>query len=66
MQGQAPGKDGKPGLYKNVAGGMELFNLDTDLSETTNVAAKHPDVVRRLEGLADRMRMDLGDSLRKK
>lgn len=66
MVGQTAGKDGKPGLYKNVSAGLELFNLDSDLSETTDVAAKHPDVVRRLEGLADRMRADLGDSLKKK
>ena len=61
-----PGKDGKPGLYKNVKAGLELFNLDDDLSERIDVAARHPDVVRRLEALADRMRADLGDSLRKK
>jgi arylsulfatase A len=66
MVGQEVGKDGKPGLYKNVNAGLELFNLDSDLSETTNVAAKHTDVVRRLEGYADRMRADLGDSLKKK
>ncbi len=65
MVGQEPGKDGKPGLYKNVNAGQELFNLDTDLSETTNIAAKHPEVVRRLEALAERMRADLGDSLKK-
>jgi arylsulfatase A len=66
MQGNAPGKDGQPGLYKNIKAGQELFNLDSDLSETTDVAARNPDVVRRLEALADRMRADLGDSLRKK
>ena len=65
MVGQEPGTDGKPGLYKNVNAGQELFNLDTDLSETTNIAAKHPEVVRRLEALAERMRADLGDSLKK-
>ncbi len=66
MVGQVPGKDGKPGLYKNVTAGLEMFNLESDLSETTNVAAKNADVVRRIEALADRMRADLGDSLRKK
>jgi arylsulfatase A-like enzyme len=66
MQGNTPGKDGQPGLYKNLKAGQELFNLDNDLSETTDVAARNPEVVRRLEALADRMRADLGDSLRKK
>jgi len=66
MVGQEPGKDGKPGLYKNVIAGQELFNLESDLSETTNVASRQAEVVRRLEALADRMRADLGDSLRKK
>jgi hypothetical protein len=43
-----------------------LYNLETDLGERTNVAAQHPMVVQRLQLLADRMRQDLGDSLRKK
>jgi arylsulfatase A-like enzyme len=64
--GSQPGNDGKPGLYKEVKVGLELYNLDTDLSERTDVANQHPDVVRRLQMLADRMRADLGDSLRKK
>lgn len=63
MQGSTPGADGQPGPYKNVKAGLELFNLDDDLSETTDVAAKHPEVVRRLQSLADAMRADLGDSL---
>jgi len=66
MLGNAPGKDGQPGLYKNINAGQELFNLESDLSEKTNVADRNPDVVRRLELLADGMRADLGDSLRKK
>jgi len=38
-----------------------LVNLDKDLGESTNVAKQHPDVVKRLLGLADHMRKDLGD-----
>ncbi|MBI2808541.1 MAG: sulfatase [Planctomycetes bacterium] len=66
MAGQKPGKDGRPGLYKNVKAGLELFNLDDDLGERANIAARNPDVVRRLETLAERMRADLGDTLKKK
>lgn len=28
---------------------LELYDLDADVSETTNVAAKHPDIVQKLE-----------------
>ena len=38
-------------LVKPKKGGPELYNLSTDLSETTNLASKHPDVVRKLQGL---------------
>ena len=66
LVGSQPGSDGKPGLYKQAKVGLELYNLDADLSERTDVAGQNPDVVRRLQMLADRMRDDLGDSLRKK
>ena len=39
----------------------QLFNLEQDLGETTDVAEEHPDVVERLTKLADRARADLGD-----
>ncbi len=58
------GSDGKPGLYKQVQVGLELYNLDSDLGERTAVTAQNPEVVRRLQMLADQMRADLGDSLR--
>ena len=38
-----------------------LVNLHQDLGETTNVADRHPDVVRRLLQMAESMRQDLGD-----
>jgi arylsulfatase A-like enzyme len=60
-----PGYDGKPGKYAKAHTPVVLYNIDTDPSETKNVAAKHPDVVHRLAALADGMRDDLGDSLTK-
>jgi arylsulfatase len=45
---------------------QSLFNLDDDVGETTDVAAQHPDVVKRLLGLAGEARADLGDSLTKR
>ena len=36
-----------------LTGRTELYNLESDLGETTNVAAEHPDIVRRLEQLMD-------------
>jgi hypothetical protein len=43
-----------------------LYNLKDDPGEMKNVAPKHPEVVRRLQELADRARADLGDSLTKR
>jgi arylsulfatase len=64
MQGQPPGKDGVPGPYRNIKLTQpELYNLDDDPSETTNVASRHPEVVARLMALAERARTELGDTL---
>ena len=41
-------------------GGVQLYNLDADIGEANNVAAEHPDVVQRLQSLADAMQADLG------
>ena len=38
-----------------------LVDLEEDPGEKTNLAAKNPEVVERLLGLADTMREDLGD-----
>jgi arylsulfatase A-like enzyme len=37
-----------------------LYNLDQDISERTNVADKHPDIVGRLQALANRMSGEIG------
>lgn len=38
-----------------------LFNLETDISETNNVAADHPDIVAELMQLIEAARVDIGD-----
>jgi arylsulfatase A-like enzyme len=40
----------------------ELYDLSVDLAETTDVAARYPEIVRRLQVLADRIRLDIGDA----
>ncbi|MEX2141876.1 MAG: sulfatase [Pirellulales bacterium] len=55
------GGDSKPGKYRQLKIGLELFDLEVDPGETSDVAAKHPDVVERLQALAERGREDLGD-----
>ena len=41
----------------------ELFDLRTDIGETTDIAADHPDVVERLQTAADGFRAELGDGV---
>lgn len=42
---------------------LSLFNVVDDPGETRNLAAQNPDVVRRLSGLAQNIRRELGDTL---
>ncbi len=62
---KSPGQDGRPGPYEQKTCGLELYNLDTDISESKDVAAANQEVVDRLTALADKMRSELGDSLQK-
>ncbi len=57
-----PGGEGKPGKYSTRNIELALFNLENDIAETTDVAEQHPEVVRRLEALAEKCREDLGDT----
>lgn len=41
---------------------VELYDLDVDIAETTNVAKQHPDIVARLLKQVSAARMELGDA----
>lgn len=51
----------RSGPWKLHLAKKELYHLDSDIGEATNVAAKHPDEVARLQALAETMKADLGD-----
>ena len=40
---------------------MTLFDLEAEIGECTDVAAAHPEVVKRLLALAEKARADIGD-----
>ncbi|MEC9157468.1 MAG: sulfatase [Planctomycetota bacterium] len=65
MEGRAPGNNGIPGRYdygRRI--GLELFDLESDPGETTDLASAHPEVVQRLSALAETARAELGDRAR--
>ncbi len=49
--------------YKVASQPLALYNLRADIGETTDVSAAHPDVVERLQKLAEPIRHELGDTL---
>jgi arylsulfatase len=61
-----PGRDGVPGGYTPATSGLELYDLEADIGERHNVIDQHPDVVKRLQALAEQARADLGDTLTKR
>lgn len=61
LDGRPGGTGGIPVKYETRSIDLALFDLDSDVGETTNVAAANPDVVARLTGYADAIREELGD-----
>mgnify|MGYP006278513031 FL=1 len=47
------GQDGKPGRYEEAFIDLSLFDMENDPCETTNLVEEHPEVVERLQGLAE-------------
>ncbi|NOS69622.1 MAG: sulfatase [Verrucomicrobia bacterium] len=67
LAGQPGGRDGTPSPYQQrKLDQSELYDLESDIGETTDLAAQRPDVVKRLETLAEQAREELGDSLTKR
>jgi arylsulfatase len=67
LGGRPGGKDGIPAKYENITlAAPALYNLRTDRSETTDVAAAQPAIVQQLLAFAEKCRADLGDSLTKR
>jgi arylsulfatase A len=65
LGGRPGGAGGKPIAYQQGRIGLALFDLEQDPGETTDVAARHPEVVAAINKLADRARAELGDSATK-
>jgi len=64
LAGRPGGRDGVPAPYSHrKVEHEELYDLENDLSETTDVSAQHPDIVKLLEAEAEKARTDLGDAL---
>ncbi|MCK4432134.1 MAG: hypothetical protein KAW19_12640 [Candidatus Aminicenantes bacterium] len=53
--------DGLSGPYAKGETGLELYDLENDISEKCNVASKYPEVVKRLQALGEKAREELGD-----
>ncbi|MGY8769421.1 MAG: sulfatase family protein [Pirellulales bacterium] len=61
MAGKPGGTGGIPTNYTNTKIEASLFNLKTDIGETTDIKDKNPEVFQRLEALGNTMKKELGD-----
>lgn len=50
-----------PHFPDTEVGEARLYNLGNDLSETTNVIDKHPEVVTKMNQWIEQVRSDMGD-----
>jgi arylsulfatase A-like enzyme len=66
LAGKPGGRDGQPAAYANANIELALFDLEADAGEQNNVVADYPEVVARLQSLAENARDDLGDTRTKR
>jgi len=66
-EGVESGKNGLPGPYgKGIITELELYDLDSDIGETKNLAAQYPKIVEELMIIGDSVREELGDRIQNK
>ena len=63
MAGRPGGSDGMPNDYSTANAPSSLYDLDNDISESTDVSDQHPEIVRQLQLAAEHYRKTLGDRL---
>ena len=63
LNGRVGTNDGLPINYDQNLIKEELYDLNNDISETTDVAAQHPEIVAQLLEHAELARQELGDKL---
>jgi arylsulfatase A len=63
LSGRPGGENGLPAKFDFVEAGLELYDLQTDPGETTDVAKDHPGKVNQLTEWADAARARMGDAL---
>ena len=65
LNGKDGGKDGVPVKYDmNLVDKNELYNLKDDPQERINVYDKFPEIAKKMEELAEKARVELGDNLK--
>jgi arylsulfatase A-like enzyme len=63
LNGRPGGTGGQPTNYEMTNASLALYDMRTDKDETTDVSAAHPEVVKKLQALAEIYRAELGDNL---
>jgi arylsulfatase len=63
LNGREGTNDGMPIPYDQNKIGQELYDLENDISETTDVAEENPEIVAMLLEHAEKARVELGDKL---
>ena len=58
-----PGENLHPGAYSQGRAGLELYNLESDIGEKTDLALHLPSVVKELQAIGEEARSILGDKL---
>jgi len=65
LNGKDGGKDGIPVKYEmNLIDKNELYNLKDDPQERIDVYDKFPEIAKKMEELAEKARVELGDNLK--